>query len=82
MIDRKNNRADHIENKKGKLCIYDIYSICRLFIAEQNENYICFKDFLTIENDTSYSYKKKNDDKSIVYLPLIIVLQTNEPNNK
>jgi hypothetical protein len=40
-------------------------------------------DFLTIENDTSYSYKKKKiDDKSIVYLPLIIALQTNEPNNK
>jgi hypothetical protein len=38
-------------------------------------------DFLTIENDTSFSYKKKNDDKSIVYLPLIIALQTNEPNN-
>jgi len=25
--------------------------------------------------------KKKIDDKSIVYLPLIIALQTNEPNN-
>jgi hypothetical protein len=35
MIDRKNNRADHIENKRGKLCIYDIvHWLCYKYVYD------------------------------------------------